>query len=326
MNIGIYLSSRSDNYATYRIRAKLIIENLKKLNHNVVINPKSIAGFDKILIYKVFNDELIEKIKKSSCEVYLDLSDNYLATNNREKLFIIIKKSKKIIVSSEFIKSELVNFGINSDKIYMLPDFLESDCIKNQLCWSIIRAKTINLYYKLRLLKYKNHTKLIWYGNFGDPKIESGLYSLNKIKNELEELSGRNKIVLTVCTNDYYKYLNANFLPRINTIYVPWNRHSIQTILKLNNICLIPIKSNSFTNGKSENRLITAITSGLVVCADVIPSYDKFKKFIYHGDNWALSLENSINNFKNFKNNHFPINDYNKFLLIDKFNNILFNE
>ncbi len=60
-------------------------------------------------------------------------------------------------------------------------------------------------------------------------------------------------------------------------------------------IALIPVTKNQFTQGKSNNRVVTALNLGLPVITDPLSSYEEFSECIRFG-NWRDNILESANN------------------------------
>ncbi|HEV3365572.1 MAG TPA: glycosyltransferase, partial [Acidimicrobiia bacterium] len=69
-----------------------------------------------------------------------------------------------------------------------------------------------------------------------------------------------------------------------------WSTRTFRSIMNRADICLLPISLNPFTACKTSNRVVTSLTLGVPVVADLIPSYEEFVPYILVS-NWEQHLE-----------------------------------
>lgn len=131
--------------------------------------------------------------------------------------------------------------------------------------------------------------RLVWFGNAGQDDPAFGLIDLARIRPQLEQLHRRRPIRLTVISNSresFDRHLRSVGFP---TAYVEWDNRRYQSILRRQDLCLIPVTPNPFTRCKTSNRLALALLLGLPSAIDLIPSYEELSTFALCGD-WAEGL------------------------------------
>ncbi len=105
-----------------------------------------------------------------------------------------------------------------------------------------------------------------------------GIETLQRLRDLLTRLSNKIRpLSLTVISNKRIKYEQVTSDWEIPTHYCDWHRPNFYQLLRMHEICLIPIERNVFSKCKTNNRLVTAISCRLSVVADSIPSYLDFK-------------------------------------------------
>jgi glycosyltransferase involved in cell wall biosynthesis len=120
---------------------------------------------------------------------------------------------------------------------------------------------------------------LVWFGIHGGPHHEHGMSDLERIRPVLERIHRRHKLQLTVISNSRTKFASLIGSWSFPTHYLEWNPTTFLDALRGHDIAVIPVTQNPFTRCKSNNRLATALSLGLAVVADSIPSYREFGRF-----------------------------------------------
>lgn len=128
---------------------------------------------------------------------------------------------------------------------------------------------------------------LVWFGKC--KKGYAGIEHLDPVVRLLETLPLARPVTLTVISNRRKIYRRSASKWRIPKFYFSWSLANFDTALRLHDVAIIPIDSNSYTVGKSINRPATALMAGLGVVADPIPAYAELSPFIYLGE-WERAL------------------------------------
>ena len=125
----------------------------------------------------------------------------------------------------------------------------------------------------------------------GTSVATAGMDSLRRVREVLEETARSVRpLELTIISNNRQKYDSITGDWRIPTRFVLWDRSTCTRILRIHDVCIIPIERNPFTTCKSNNRILTAFRCGLPVIADSIPSYLEFADCAAF-DDWRYGLE-----------------------------------
>jgi hypothetical protein len=131
--------------------------------------------------------------------------------------------------------------------------------------------------------------RLVWFGNAGQDDPPFGLIDLARIRPHLEQLHRIRPIRLTVVSNSRPTFDRHMAGIRFPATYVEWDNRRYQSILRRQDLCLIPVTPNPFTNCKTSNRLALSLLLGLPAAVDLIPSYEELKSFVHSGD-WSEGL------------------------------------
>jgi hypothetical protein len=130
---------------------------------------------------------------------------------------------------------------------------------------------------------------LVWFGIHGGPHHEHGMSDLQRIRPVLETIHRRHKLQLTVISNSRSKFASLIAPWSIATHYLEWSPTTFLDALRAHDVAVIPVTQNPFTRCKSNNRLATALSVGLAVVADSIPSYGEFGQ-VCRLDNWDQGI------------------------------------
>lgn len=140
-----------------------------------------------------------------------------------------------------------------------------------------------------RLWPRSQTLRLVWFGNAGQDDPPFGLIDLARIRPHLEQLQTHRPIRLTVISNSRATFDRHLAGVRFPTVYVEWDNDRYQSLLRRQDLCLIPVTPNPFTLCKTSNRLALSLRIGLPAAVDLIPSYEELRCFAHSGD-WSDGL------------------------------------
>lgn len=301
LRIVFWPHTLNSNVASYRIRCKLIVDELKNIDdNNIYLISKNIPQKADILVLSKRYDKdsikaAMELKEKYGTKLLLDICDNHFIDEHKSKeLQIAIDKVDHVISSTEFLKSIITNH-VNKKNIHIIGDITEPSNLKKG--YHLLR---IFYLWKIQFFKWKikkinpNISKrLVWFGNHQGSIKDSGMSDLTLIRKELEELYREEKISLTIISNSCKRYRDIFKDWNLKTIYVPWDKTSFESIFKLHSTSIIPVSKNKFTYSKTDNRVTLSLYHGLQVVADPIPSYIQHADKIFLSD-WKNSLKSIV--------------------------------
>jgi hypothetical protein len=239
--------------------------------------------------YSPADRSLASSLKRENCKTILDLCDNDFhnpegdSTKNTAitGLLEMIDEIDLITVSS--LELQRIVSNITDKPVLLVEEYL--DTVRSQTYHSI----STKISGAIKRIPGRGRTKLVWFGYGQQRNPETGINFLSDILPFLARCNQAFPLSLSVISNHRQKYTETIRGISFPTQYFPWNRRSFSFILRLHDICLIPVQKNSFTICKSQNRLVTALLHNVAVIADEIPSYREYSQYFLSGD-WEANL------------------------------------
>lgn len=304
MQISWLTKTDSNNSASYRMR--VLIPAIKLQEYGLVSKifkkkiPISIKS-DFIVLSKYYDEKVLQNIlshiEKHNTKVILDICDNQFSNTGtpnslrekaRNQIDLLLKYIHCITVPSVELKRIFIEtFNYPQEKVFIVEDCIDSPEKFTQVFHpNYFFSNLIFLFFKNRINKYPQKNRFIWFGaagKHGGLGIDALINNVNTINKAITSIEGS---TLTIVSNSYNKYSTFKKLANFKTFYIPWDNSTAQKILRMHNILLLPSAINNMTLGKSANRLITALSNGLVVVGDMLPSYSIFSDYIQHPFNY----------------------------------------
>lgn len=258
--------------------------------------------------------------------------NTYPPPSNQTYIFKLMSEiSDSIVVSTEYLKTTLLKENISVPPITVIPDGVETfETIRlsqKSLCLykkeqSIRLKKRQRQFYLNTYIKFKywlsalsvslsnqlhaqikltrsrlnrKRKRIVWFGIHGAEHADFGMLDLLLIQRDLERLTKEFNLELWVISNHrqkYYQHIDPFNLP---TYYMDWSPPLLFSVLKVSDIVVIPSKQNDFSNSKSSNRAILALTAGVPVVASYKPVY----KPLLNG----MLFDNFYDNIKRYLSN-----------------------
>ncbi len=138
---------------------------------------------------------------------------------------------------------------------------------------SLSTSAALNEPYFKDALKEKRRS-LIWFGNHGGPHSDFGMATLLTIGPELREAYRQSPFVLIIVSNDREKWKHLIEPIGVPTRFVPWSHEGTQVLLKKARAFIMPTGDDSFSLGKSANRVTLALEQNAPVIAEPLESLD----------------------------------------------------
>lgn len=231
-----------------RVTYYLVIDNIRKPEYLIVSKcfcPKYTPIFLKFLIRRIMR----------STTAYWDFDDYIIESGeiSKSQAAILEKYSKKIIVTSEFLKSTIKPEYRN--KVILLPT-TDGD----------MQGFNERELKKLRRSTFNKEIRLVWVATSGNiPHLTKVLPALDKAAKIVQEKLNK-KLVLTIVCN---KPVISN-TQNLNIVNIMWTRErAIEEIYKAH-IGIMPLVYTEYALGKGGFKLVQYISTGLpVVASDV---------------------------------------------------------
>ena len=118
---------------------------------------------------------------------------------------------------------------------------------------------------------------VIWFGNHGGPHSDFGLLTLLRCANELQDAHADKPFTLVVVSNNREKWKSLIKPIGIPTCYVDWSKEGTVRLLERADTFVMPVGDDSFSLGKSGNRVLLALESRTPVVSEHLDSLDWFE-------------------------------------------------
>lgn len=292
----LYDSSRSDRYSTVVIQEFLCLQDDK----NAYPTGAAIVQEMKCL-------------KRQGVKLIIDSCDNHLyqpKTNEKwraatEYLAEMLQLADHLVFSTTTLSEEMLKIIPSTAPVSIIGDAVETSTDLYSIPWwrqviskyyYIANYSAYQLTQELELTRNAGGINLVWFGNHGSLIAGGGMEPLQGLHDLLHHLSNNLRpLSLTIISNNRTKYEQITNDWKIPTHYCDWYRPTFYRLLHIHDICVIPIELNPYTLCKTSNRLATAISCGLAVVADSIPSYLEFKDCCSL-DDWEQGLTDYLLN------------------------------
>lgn len=248
--------------------------------------PNRVAHYQCVVVAKRYDDvtvTVLQCFKQNGGRLVLDLCDNdFLPISQQSKHLHQVENLRKlaaladtIVASSESLAQIVSRECPAAHRIEVIGEVPDDPSIVESSFWGrawsrwrIAREKTF-----LSRAAPTGVTRLVWFGFAKKRQRSSGMGELAWIAPMLIELGRTYPLHLTVISNSAQRFREdiATLMPLSR--YVSWQPSTVEAMLRLQHIALIPGRPDEFTASKSDNRVVTALRAGLAVVADPVPSY-----------------------------------------------------
>lgn len=130
----------------------------------------------------------------------------------------------------------------------------------------------------------RGRKQLVWFGNFGAPHSNFGIYSLVKVLPALAEVNRDIPLELVVISNNepLFKALTDN--SGIPARYVPWSQEVVYGALAHADLALVTTGDDEFSTTKSGNRVLQALAAGVPVMTTEASKLPEFSDVVMVGN------------------------------------------
>lgn len=315
--IGWKPSSFDPKVASSRLRCLGPLAELHSRGCSVeLFDRRHINRYAAVVYSKIYDDASYHQaveLQRRGIRIIFDLCDNHFYNprtlkywkDARQRLTRMMTLADALIASTEALAEVMKSELPMQRSIAVIGDPVETE-LEN--CptpvwkrWLALR-QSASLLSILRTGQGRGRTPLVWFGNHGSPYAEGGMLDLQRIRSLLEGLNREHPISLTVISNSRWKYQRYIKQWAMPTYYLDWHPATFLTLLRAHVIAVIPVSRNPFTLCKSNNRLALALSQGLAVVADLIPSYRDFAAACYLGE-WESGLHSYLRD-PHLRNSH----------------------
>jgi hypothetical protein len=252
--------------------------------------------------------ELMKGVKKHGARIVLDVCDNHFHYGRSSAQWTLANDvfrrmadmADDFVFSTDELAAQMRNHLGARGAYRVIGDLVEADDVIDDASllrrWlsprrARARAAEVRVRASVAAARRRGAANLVWFGAAGTPLAAVGMDSLRRVREILEETARSVRpLELTIISNNRRKYDSITRDWQIPTRFVVWDINTFMRILRVHDVCIIPIERNPFTNCKSNNRILTALRCGLPVVADSIPSYLEFADCVAFDDwRWGLN-------------------------------------
>lgn len=202
-----------------------------------------------------------------------------------------------IVVPSYYLKEQIARHLREDMRFVVIPDAVEKTPVISGWRKLVDRRAfqdLANISDSIEHSEIESGRRLVWYGISGTNSALNGLFDVAAYAEHLENHHKIKPLSLTVISDNKQRYDEVISKRAFKSYYLDWNYFTIEQALRLHDISILPIRSNSYNLSKSANRLTTAMANGLAVCASAIPSYEPFRECAVF-DDWQDGLAHLMN-------------------------------
>jgi hypothetical protein len=278
--------------ASARIRCMNPLGELQRRGFPVELFRPDHASSYQVVVYSKLYDEAsykeAQQLRAQGVRVVVDLCDNHFynpggvpeLTRAGLELRRMLRLADHLIASTPELAAVMATEVDGNPPVTVIGDAVEETIQgverPSLLRW-VHRGRLRRLLTRLQRERAAGvEASLVWFGIHGGPHHEHGMADLQRIRPILEAIHRQHRLQLTVISNSRSKFASLIAPWSLPTHYLEWSPTTFLDALRAHDIALIPVTQNPFTTCKSNNRLATALSMGLAVVADAIPSYREF--------------------------------------------------
>jgi glycosyltransferase involved in cell wall biosynthesis len=309
--IGWKPKSSDPRVASVRIRCMNPLRELRRRGFPVeLFRSERASSYQAVVYSKLYDaasyDEAV-RLRAQGVRVVVDLCDNHFynpagvpaLTQAGVELRRMLRLADQLVASTPEVAAVMAAEAGADRQITVIGDAVEERIIgveEPALARWIRQRRLRSLLARLEHGRASGvEASLVWFGIHGGPHHDHGMADLQRVRPMLETLHRRHKLQLTVISNSRSKFARLIAPWSLPTHYLEWSPATFLDALQAHDIALIPVTQNPFTWCKSNNRLATALSVGLAVVADSIPSYREFGE-VSRLDDWDRGLIEYVRN------------------------------
>jgi hypothetical protein len=306
MRIRWWPHTADPNTASTRLRCLRVIEALRAQSHDAALYSTSEAPPDVLVLAKRYDAASVAHALRlrtaAGTRIALDLCDNHFYserpsaewTNRANALRDAIASVDLVVVSTSALQEVVEAECATRPPLAVIGDAAEPPSGDGALLahpWAELQLTALRR--RMSRDGVAAGRRLVWFGSHGSPNADSGMSSIQTIRDDLHREAQRSPVSLTIISNSRPKFQKLAEQWRLPLHYLPWHAATFSRALRLHAVAVLPIQVNTFSRCKSNNRVVTALLHDLSVVADPIPSYLELQAFVYL-DNWRDNLERAL--------------------------------
>lgn len=274
--------------ASTRIRCHQVVDGLKALGVDAGLFEAKQPAPRVLVLAKRYDESTLKQAldlrARHGTRLVLDLCDNHLDTveeteklrRRRLSLEIALRTVDKVVVPTRALADRLsMHMPDLSIKLHVIGDSIDMVAVSGSGARvpMVDRLCDAGRWLRDRLHPVPPGRRLIWFGNHGSAGAEGGMQDIDLIAPILAQHHRRERLRLTVVSNNRDKFNRLAKGWHFDAHYVPWSLDALQRLASAHDISVIPARLNPFTECKSPNRVVTSFMMGWAVASSPLPSY-----------------------------------------------------
>lgn len=294
-----WCKSENLRLASVRMRAALLMPMLAQRGiASAWFKSQDISRYRCVVVSKRYDDDTVNQLrrfKRHGGRLVLDLCHNDFQPRSQqqkhlhrvENLRLLATLADAIVVASEPLSQIVARECPDVGRIVVIGDAPDDLSIVRTAFWERTWSRWMIAREQAHLNRVApdGTARLVWFGNANKRGQDNwGMGELARIVPMLIELNRVFPLHLTVISNNARRFKEdiAALMP--SSRYIWWRPSTVDAMLRLQHIALIPAHPNEFTACKSDNRVVTSLRAGLAVVADPVPSYAPYGEVIQLGE------------------------------------------
>lgn len=289
--IGWKPVSTDERIASARIRCLQPLRTLRARGVAVELFDPQCADAYRVVVYSKRYDERsrreAETLRARGVKVVLDLCDNHFYVPNGSptlaraaaELRAMVRAVDEVVASTDAL-AEVVRQEVPAGApVTVIGDAVEAGLQGppgHPLRRLRDRLRLARLRRALAASGLPRERRLVWFGVAGGPRGDYGMRDLLARRADVEAVARTHALSLTVVSNSREMFRRHIHPWNMPTFYLDWSAYTFDAALREHAVAVIPVTQTPFTRCKTNNRVATALSTGLAVVADSIPSYRPF--------------------------------------------------
>ncbi|OYU00049.1 MAG: hypothetical protein CFE40_01660 [Burkholderiales bacterium PBB1] len=285
--------------ASVRMRAGLLMPMLAQRGiASAWFKAQDASRYRCVVVSKRYDDDTVSQLrrfKRHGGRLVLDLCDNdFLPRSQQEQhlhhvenLRLLATLADAIVTSSEPLARVVARECPTASTAVVISEMPDDPSIVGTSLWDSAWSRWAIAREQAHLNRVApaGVARLLWFGNANKRDQQNwGMGELARIVPMLVDLNRVFPLHLTVISNNARRFREDVAVLMPSSRYIRWRPSTVEAILRMQHIALIPAQPNEFTACKSDNRVVTALRAGLAVVADPVPSYAPYAEVIQLGE------------------------------------------
>ena len=255
-----------------------------------------IGTLDAVIIIKRLDAGVLRiaaAARRAACPVFLDLCDDLLSERYAKNLdglnglhFAALAPNLAAITVPSAAMAERIRQHMTAldtaPAVHVIPDIAETRTLYH-LTEHFVTGAPAPAPPPLPPKAASEHQQVLWFGNFGAPHSNFGIFSLLPALPALRAVHRDIPLELVVVSNNKPLFDSLTADCGFPVRYVPWAPHAVYDALDTADVALLTGGTDEFCSVKSSNRTLQALIAGVPVITDASPALSEFTEAVLIG-------------------------------------------